>query len=116
MAVDDVGSQNSEDIDNVPNYLREAAKLLPAWFTPRMVDDNWFFGLLTVTGHVICISTINSVTQAADGTIWLDADLLTEKPGQFHKSLGNPILAPTSRTDVSINASHIVAAFELADT
>jgi hypothetical protein len=32
------------------NEVRQAKKLLPAWFVPRMMEDEWVFGLLLVTG------------------------------------------------------------------
>lgn len=90
-------------------------KLLPAWFTERMMTDCWSFGLLMVTGDVIGIENIWKVTQDANGSLWLDATLL---PGSFGEELQGHRLftSPTSRTSVSINTAHVVAAFELANT
>jgi hypothetical protein len=57
------------------------------------------------------------VQQAADGSLWLDVELSadtglidTEQDGRRH------ITAPTSRHHASINAGHVVLAFETADT
>lgn len=88
----------------------ENTKLLPAWFVERMMHDSWSFGLLTVSGTTICIESITSVHQAADGSIWLDVVLMQTTNAK------NTFVAPTSRTSASINSAHIVAAFELADT
>jgi hypothetical protein len=92
----------------------EVRELLPAWFTERMIGDVWFFGLLTVDGTIIGIQRIEAIKQAADGSIWIDVQLLDSEPSN---SSGKKLfLSPTSRTSASINTSHIVAAFELADT
>ncbi len=104
------------EVDFRDPHFEEAVKLLPAWFTSRMMTDQWVFGLLTVTGQVIVISCIESIIRAADGTLWLDVEMHQQSIG-----VADPIFrekgffAPTSRTTASINANHIVAAFELAD-
>ena len=100
------------------NWSEEGQKyidLLPAWFTERMLCDMWSFGLLMITGDVIGIESITSITQDATGNLWLNATLL--KDSLLEDIGGRKILfAPTSRLETSINASHVVAAFELADT
>lgn len=90
-------------------------ELLPAWFTERMTEDQWHFGLLTVTGHLFYIETINSIRQDASGELWLDVELWKKDdvvpvtvPGV------TPFYSPTERTSATIKASHVVAAFELA--
>lgn len=90
--------------------------MLPAWFTERMMEDVWSFGLLMITGDVIAIENINALIRDASGNIWLDATMqLTNSSMQ--QVNGHPIFtSPTSRTNISINAAHVVAAFELADT
>ncbi|MDJ0900590.1 MAG: hypothetical protein QNJ55_17445 [Xenococcus sp. MO_188.B8] len=96
--------------------IEKYIKLLPAWFTVRMLCDTWVFGLLMITGDIIAIQCINSIKQDASGNIWLDATLQDNhnfaQDVQSHKVF----IAPTSRTDISINSSHVMAAFELADT
>ena len=102
------------DTDEIPDEVKEAASLLPAWFTTRMMMDTWTFGLLTDTGTTIIISHISGVSRAADGELWLDVDLTVNE--SFHGVPGPIFLSPTSRTAASIAVRHIVAAFELADT
>lgn len=91
--------------------------LLPAWFTERMMADAWNYGLLTVTGDILAISRINKITRDDAGNLWLDAEMLNyHVRGSDGEHITSKILiAPTERTNVSINASHIVAAFELTD-
>ena len=103
--------------------VEAAQKLLPAWFVQRMMTDEWTFGLLLATGQVLVINRIASVHQAADGSIWLDVEMrekredswLEPELGKMPSNL-NYLLAPTERNDASINAAHVVAAFELAST
>lgn len=101
--------------DERDQEIREAAQLLPAWFTSRMMYDVRAFGLLTINGTVIGIQCIDSISQASDQSIWIDVTLLDTN---YHSPIrGIPfIVAPTSRLTASINVNHIVAAFELADT
>ena len=95
----------------------EPHPLLPAWFTQRMMSDHWSFGLLTTANVIIAIERITDISKAADGSVWLDAELLTTAPFGENTVSGFPIfVAPTSRTTCSINAAHVVAAIELADT
>lgn len=96
--------------------FKEPAELLPAWFTERMMSDVWSFGLLMITGDVIAIESINSITKDASGNLWLDAILLDSLLGVEDTNGHKLFLAPTSRTKISINSSHVVAEFELADT
>lgn len=104
--------QQSSDVD-----FPECAELLPAWFSERMMSDVWSFGLLMITGDIIAISSINNITKDASGNLWLDANFLLDSPLSMEDINGHKLLiAPTSRTTISINSSHVVAAFELADT
>jgi hypothetical protein len=99
--------------------IEAAISILPTWFVPRMMDDVWSFALLTTDLVAILITTITNVNQAKDGSIWLTVDLMPDDDfwalrlrERGLRTLG----APTSRTTASINASHIIAAFEIADT
>jgi hypothetical protein len=70
-------------------------------------------------GDYVHFSHITNVVQAADGTVWVDVSL--HKPMElvdiFRGSLpGKHIFAPTSRTEASINSSHIMMAFETGDS
>jgi len=98
------------DEDDLPQVI-QARKVLPTWFVDRMMTDTWWFGLMMSNGTVIGIHRILNVDQAADGTIWLTVELLSDTPGD-----DRVFIAPTSRLTASINASHVVAAYELVDT
>ena len=88
-------------------------KLLPAWFTWRMMTDHWTFGLLTDTGVTIVVTNIDRVVQASDGSLWLDVELAWKLDLPASETL---FTSPTERTLASVSVSHIVAAFELAST
>jgi hypothetical protein len=92
--------------------------ILPAWFTERMMGDVWSFGLLMRDGTIIGIQSIESVKQAKDGSIWLDVRLMesSDSTVAWLKKFDKTFVAPTSRIEASINASYVMAAFELADT
>jgi len=105
----------SDAADRYYQSIMDAGKLLPAWFVPRMMDDEWSFGLLLVTGQVLHITHIGHVAQDAAGTIWIDANMNDDPPFQAWKGMKD-LTAPTSRRTISINAAHVVAAFETADT
>jgi len=101
--------------------IEAAEKLLPAWFVPRMMSDCWCFGLLLSTGVTVVAERIQAVTQATDGTIWLDVTLRTDDKmigvyGPMTGKLQYFVAPAAERTDMSINAHHVVAAFELSDT
>ena len=56
------------------NDAGKAAEILPAWYTKRMMMDQWYFGLVTTDGHTIAIGNITAIS---DDGIWMDVDLLT---------------------------------------
>jgi hypothetical protein len=95
----------------------ERPPLLPPWFAQRMIDDVWYFGLLLVTGHTLAISCIDKIWQDASGNVWLDVTML-ERDDRLRRCFPDlEILdSPTKRQIATVNASHVVAAFELADT
>jgi len=107
-------SELEDEEEDYPASTMEAMELLPAWFVKRMMTDAWHFGLLTTSGTVIGIHQIHRTYQAADGSIWIDVELMSVYPPAVAEN--NMFIAPTSRTQASINTSHIVTAFELADT
>ena len=96
------------------------SRLLPAWFNKRMSYDAWAFGLLLTTGRVLHVETIHDVSQAADGSLWLDVRLgkQNDVDAEHPQKVGWPPLAhsPTDRDTCSVAVSHIVCAVELADT
>lgn len=92
-----------------------AQALLPAWFVPRMMSDNWSFAFLMVNGDIIHFTNIEAVHASADG-IWLDIQLIEEKHLNYLALKGRQVSAPTSRTAASVNARHVMMAFETSDT
>lgn len=100
------------------DVIGEATKLLPAWFVPRMMTDNWSFGLLLVTGQMLHIEIIDKV-RGTPGNVWIDVEMSANLPFEtegknWHKHI---FCSPTAdRTKASINAAHVVLAVELAST
>lgn len=70
-------------------------------FVDRMSSDHWGFMLELSNGKKLEISHLSAVSEMPDGSIWLDV-LVTD--------------APCSRNWASINAAHVVAAYEIWDT
>lgn len=91
-----------------------ASQPLSAWFYERMSEDSWQFGLLLDTGITLAITHIQNISHAADGSLWLDVEMMSSHPTQYADE--SVWISPTSRTVASVAVSHIVAAFELADT
>jgi hypothetical protein len=98
------------------DHINRAARLLPAWFVPRMMNDVWAFGLLLTTGQILRITEILDVIQAADSSLWIDVTMDDTPAGTDFWGKQNHLYAPTSRVKASVNVAQIVAAFELADT
>jgi hypothetical protein len=93
--------------------IERARTILPAWFVPRMMDDNWTFGLLLATGQTLVIHCIEEIVTDAQGDIWIDVSLASDKPLLDGE---NYLCAPTSRARASVRADKVVMAYELADT
>lgn len=93
-------------------------ELLPAWFTERMMSEEWLFGLLTVSGDIVAVRRINKITKDAAGQLWLDVKLAAYNEAKGVYDADNPrsqrlIVAPTERTNATVNAAHVVLAFEM---
>ncbi len=97
------------------DQIDEASGILPAWFVYRMMDDEWHFGLMLSNGTTIGISKILEVSQDAAGDIWLDAEMLPHGCGD-QTSLKILTAPCEERRRVSINARHVMFAFEIAST
>lgn len=97
--------------------VARATALLPALFVERMMTDEWRFGLLLTTGHIMAIKGIREVRHAADGTIWLDVMLTSRNTiaSVFGNRVEHALLIPCDREKASINAACVAAAFELSD-
>lgn len=95
--------------------VEQALRLLPAWFVPRMMGDEWSFAFIMVNGDIVHLTHIEAVHLGADG-IWLDVRLAEHLDWQGPALEGRHITAPTTRTMASINARHILMALETAYT
>lgn len=89
-----------------------AFDVLPAWYTGRMMNDEWLFGLLTADGRLIVIKRIKSVS--SDGK-WMDVELVER--GDVSMDLtgyGMPVFSiAADRISASVQISTIVAAIDL---
>ncbi len=88
------------------------SEVLPAWYTSRMSEDHWPFGLLTISGNILAINNISAISD--DGK-WLDVNMLQKNDISINEEeLGfSLIFAPTERTKMSVQIKNIVSAFEL---
>ena len=101
------------------DQLPQPDELLPAWFTTRMMSDVWVFGLIIGPRTMVVISTIHAIRQDANGGLWLDAEMHDDVGFEAEKNFPgwNFITAISGdRDDISINASHVIGALELAST
>ena len=104
-----------DDFADFDREVEQASGLLPAWFVPRMMTDEWSFAFIMVNGDIVHLTHIEEVHLGADG-IWFDVRLAEHQNWQGPDLAGRHITAPTTRTMASINARHIVMAFETAYT
>ena len=85
-------------------------EVLPAWYTSRMVDEYWMFGLYTLGGQTILIRRILSIS---DDSKWMDVELATTQDAGG-MNVNNPITAVAEdRVKASVQISSIVAATDL---
>jgi hypothetical protein len=94
----------------------DAAQLLPAWFSRRMIGRRGRFGLLLTTGDILKIISITALHQSAGATILLDVLLdhagapdgvdLAWRPKHY---LGAPVPGAARAT---INLAQVIAAVE----
>jgi hypothetical protein len=90
----------------------KVAEILPAWYTQRMMQDHWLFGLLTATGQMIAIKRITSLSD--DGK-WMDVELADkdEAAAVMDYPLELVHAVAGDRRTASVQISGIVAAIEL---
>jgi hypothetical protein len=101
---------------NLDARIEEASRLLPAWFVPRMMGEEWVYGLMMASGNVIAVERIEAVRRAADGALWLDVSLAPADDYWGGNNYDPSVFgAPSSRRRASVNAAHVAAAFELVD-
>jgi hypothetical protein len=87
-------------------------EVLPAWYTRRMVDEHWLFGLSTIDGRTIVIKRIVAVSDNAE---WMDVELAdSDEAADLPDWLGPCVTAVAGdRRDASLKIAHIVAAVDL---
>lgn len=105
--------------EQINNNLKLARSILPGWFVDRMMTDNWYFGLMMSDGSVIVISEIVRVYVDVNGGIWIDAHMAEDaiNPAMQINRQRYYFTAPaSSRTKVSLNAAHIMAAFDMGES
>lgn len=87
-----------------------AMEVLPAWYTGRMMQDEWQFGLLTDDASVIAISRITGISD--DGK-WMDVELLTRE--EVPKGTGEHFVTAVAedRRRGSVQIDKIILAYDL---
>ena len=88
----------------------KAVEILPAWYTERMMRDQWYFGLLMTNGTVIAISNIEAISD--DGK-WMDIELLTND--EVPNGDGQEFITAVAddRRSASIQIEKVVMAYEI---
>lgn len=88
------------------------AEVLPAWYTRRMVDEHWLFGLLTIDGRTIVIKRIIAVSDDAQ---WMDVELAESDEAEgLSPALGLRLTAVAAdRKRASVKIANVVAAVDL---
>lgn len=96
--------------------IEGAQSLLPLWFVPRMMTDEWVYGLMMASGNIVAVERMQAVRRAADGSLWIDV-ILAPADDYWGGNHYDPSVfgAPSSRRRASINVAHVAAAFELVD-
>ena len=88
----------------------KAAEILPAWYTSRMMQDQWYFGLVTTDGHAIAIGRISAISD--DGK-WMDVELLTSDEVPNDRNTKFITAVADDRRSASIQIEKIVMAYEI---
>jgi hypothetical protein len=92
------------------NDAGKAIEVLPAWYTQRMMTDQWYFGLVTIDGNTIAISKITAIS---DNGKWMDVELLTANEVKSGKDWDYITAVADDRRSASIQIETIVMAYEI---
>lgn len=92
------------------NDAGKAIEVLPAWYTGRMMMDQWYFGLVTTDGNTIAIS---SITAISDDGKWMDVELLTSDEVPSGNDCEFITAVADDRRSASIQIEKIVMAYEI---
>jgi|SRR6185312_50328 len=92
------------------SHAGAASEVLPAWYTARMMRDQWWFALHTNDGAVIAIRRIVALSDDAQ---WMDVELLTndELPKLPHSLVVTAV--GEDRRAASVQIKNIVAAYDI---
>lgn len=89
-----------------------AFEIVPAWYTTRMMQDDWLFGLQMTNGQMIAVNWIDAIS--SDG-VWMDVTLATaneiEHVDQRYKSI--TVAVADDRRTAGLRIDQIQLAFEL---
>lgn len=87
-----------------------AFTVIPAWYSGRMLNDSWWFGLELTSGKVLAISQITAIS--SDGK-WMDVSLPTEE--EVPKNLARDFIVAVAddRRKASVQISEIITAYDL---
>lgn len=88
----------------------KATEILPAWYTERMMGDQWYFGLVTTDGNTIAIGNITAISD--DGK-WMDVELLTSDEVPAREDIKFITAIADDRRSASIQIEKIVMAYEI---
>lgn len=88
----------------------KAAEILPAWYTSRMMQDQWYFGLIATDGYTIAIGKISAISD--DGK-WMDVELLTSDEVPNNKDTRFITAVADDRRSASVQIEKIVMAYEI---
>jgi len=93
----------------------EPQDLLPGWFGERIGREPGRFGVLLVTRQVLIIDGVRSVRRAADGAVWIDAELVVPHRKDGFAWGHFPVLKSSGpdRALCTIAAAHVVAIVEV---
>lgn len=88
------------------------AEILPAWYTSRMMHEQWLFGLHMADGSAIAIKQIFSVS---DDKNWMDVELAQQDdvPKGFGEKNTVVCAVSADRAKASVQIAQIVAAVDL---
>lgn len=94
------------------NDSGKASEVLPAWYTARMMRDDWLFGLLTNDGRIFAIKQITAIS---DDAKWMDVLLAEADEVKGLKFGGGSFICAvaTDRVQASLQIAHTVGALDL---
>lgn len=89
-----------------------AFEVVPAWYTSRMMQDYWLFGLQMANGQTVAINRIDAIS--SDG-VWMDITLATSDEISHVDPRYQPITVAVAddRRSASLKIDQIQSAFDL---